>query len=438
MNIQWKLYLGRSGYIFDLYSIQFMTIHNKLIALPQTLSYYRCALKHSGSRRCFPHAQNTILIDRDGIAKPDQWATQDSLTWWNNDGMGRWFKTNYPKIQDGIARLPLSFTTRKAITRTFHIKTQEDVLSQTKIFRPYTRAFAWNVLFSLVNAAYIQATSSISLFEQVCLRRANPLLDPFYHIKREENAQAFRKLPNIISELQKEEKDPSLHSLLLGIKIAAIGNAIDQFRTALPEDSSVYDLVDHRPKIIQLLTIAPPSSMGIAYFTDNAGEIMSDLVLMHMFLALGFNVVIFAKDRPYMVKDVMALEIPYLMYRYDEVLGKMFPHQPNFFHYLRKERIRTSTHPFTTSGLGFSSLRGLGFGRSLKKQGFDLAIFKGEAWIEQITDIHKLAKDSKVDNPWQLPICSLHVVKNEDVVFDINSVDLDMERKPVIMRLLAV
>ena len=379
--------------------------------------------------------QKAALQDPDGQAQAHQWPM---WSFWNQGGLGKWKEVNFPKTLEGIDQLPLSAREKTKIKKAFQARMKQDVFSQEQPFQSLTRAFAWNMLFTTLNNAYTVSIKSLSLRAQARVRLANPLLDPYFHIKRNENKQALYSLGPELDELWQTTRFGGTPSLHQGLKYSALGNAIDQYRGAVTAETRglLYNLIDHRHKALHLLS----PYTKVALMPDNAGEIIADLALAHIFLAssMAEEVTIYGKDRPYMVKDTMAAEIPYLMHCYDQVFTEIFPNQPSLLYYIYSGQLKVTSHPFTTSGLGFSSTRGQGFGNMLQNKGFNLAILKGEAWTEQMTDVKRMKRDTKISNPWPIPIMSLHVVKNQDLVFDIAPASLDLTRKPVVMRYLHV
>lgn len=406
-------------------------------ALP--LLYYLGAYFRSG-KIVLPRPDQTptekrkhLLADQDGKAKEGQLSMAD--TW--EAGIVKWQTVNFPKALKGIEQLPVSQATQEQISQAFRAQVQKEAFDKQDKFKPLTKAFAWNLLFTVVNSAYRQAIGKVSLRERFNIWRANPLSDPFFHVKSAENEAALKSLSKTLGEPWQTLNYNRPPSIYHGIRPAAVGNAIDQFRGAVSLDSPLlYDLVDHRQEIVELLIDLLPIRPKIAFCPDNAGEIMSDLALIHILLAVGFDVTIFSKDRPYMVKDVNAAEVPYLASYYDQVFTEICPEEATLLHYIYMGRLKISTHPFTTSGLGFSSQLGLQFAEGLKEQGFGVVFIKGEAWVEQLTDVRNLDLDTQLKNPWPIPIVSLHVAKNADLVFGIEPETLDMIKKPVVMRLL--
>ncbi|MFH0839182.1 MAG: ARMT1-like domain-containing protein [Candidatus Omnitrophota bacterium] len=356
-------------------------------------------------------------------------------------GIGRWLDATHPdsnlsKFYAGIQGLPINDGIKAKLLDRVKARVESEIISKKDIFKPYIKSYAWHVLFTKLNGIYKDCLEEVRRESEEDYQNIigiNPYLDPFYHVKQEENE---RDVKDIVQNLKKvfgipDERD----RLSMAIEISALGNAIDQFRGQLDEAAraKLFYLIDHRRQILDRLM--DPATKRIAICTDNSGEVFSDFILIHALLCMGKEVTIYAKDRPYMVKDVLSDEVNDLIERYDAQLVQLeiMKQYRGLGTYLSSGQLIITTDTFTTSGLEFSSEEGLRFGDALKRAGNQVVILKGEAWVEQLMDVRGLRWSDTFENPWPLDVISLHMGKNASLIFDAPRMP-DMNKYNIIIR----
>ncbi|MDB4349339.1 ARMT1-like domain-containing protein [Omnitrophica bacterium] len=374
-----------------------------------------------------------LRFEEEGFAKAGQVTAEE--VWHVEGGMQRWIESNLPKVYEGIEQLPISAAAKELLRKEVEATMEEQFLSKLERLKPLTKSYAWHVLFILIlNPAYKQAVEMVKeeyVTDYGKILETNPHYDPFYHVKNRANEEELTGLRANIDEVF--DADEERASLERAISISTLGNARDQFRGSLTEEAEtrLFHLVDNRGEILERLI----GAKKIAYCTDNAGEIYADLLLIHLLLVMGKEVTIFSRNEPYATNDVISPEIESLVEAYSGEFATTTHSQKrkNLNEFLKDGSLKVETDEFPASGLGFSSEKGQAFGRRLKQEGHEIAVIKGEAWIETYMDARSTSWQSKIQNPWPIDTISLHMLKNRDLLFD-SPKEPDMEKVNTIMR----
>jgi len=123
--------------------------------------------------------------------------------------------------------------------------------------------------------------------------------DPYYQLKRQENARALALLPSLRTEVRSAE-----NPLLAALGFAIAGNIIDYGAMASFDVEEMFaksrDLqfsIDHRNWFLQKLETLEPGDR-ILYLTDNCGEIVYDALLVELLAERGFRVTVAVRGAP--------------------------------------------------------------------------------------------------------------------------------------------
>ncbi|MBU1061964.1 MAG: protein-glutamate O-methyltransferase family protein [Candidatus Omnitrophica bacterium] len=352
---------------------------------------------------------------------------------WNQEAEDRVLLALYISI----GCLPISPEARERVLDAVKSGVEKRVMAKKDMIDSLIVSRALAVTYSILTDIYRDALNDRSIIgeeEYQQIKEVNSYLDPFYPIKREVNEQAIEGLDVSINGLFgfQGSAEERLHK---AIEVSALGNRIATINRGLSAgaQSSPIHLVDHRDNIIGKLNDS--TTKKIAICIDNAEEIFSDFILIHSLLSAGKQVVIYARNEPYGVKDVLVAEVPGLIEMYDGKFQRLFSsgEYKSLRTYLSSNRLMIATDRFTTSGLGFSSIEGLMFAKELKEQGFQIVILKGGAWVQQFMDGRRVSWAEKVKNPWPIDVVSLHVVKHPKLIFD-TPYPPDMSQCNVVMR----